>query len=638
MNAIKKIKQSLFAVALMVPLGGFSQTHNFENTCSNYSNSFALGCIPNWISTSGTPDTYGTSPGWTAPQGTRYAHMYARWYGSCLNPQNSEVIALNYSFQAGKTYRITYKAIGTGANVQISSKSTDWILTNGLINKSGGACTANEITPAIPAGSQTVASPTYTYNAWTQNQHTFTANANYSQLWFRFAITSTIMNYNVTADMALDAFTIEEVCIPTPAISGLSSFCEGSAISFNGSVSNGCTVTNNVWTVVESDQFGTPVAGATEWWSPWATGNPGTLNIPSVANGGPAMTCGKYYRIKLALQNAYTTWAETTKIIYINCPPAIKLKGSSGQICTGDVATIVPQVTNGGGAPHYVTITPISPAGAAVYSGPLASVNVTPSVTTTYQITITNQTTGCVASVNHTITVINNDPAFSLNVNTTNPSYFTLGLTANDPNGYNNSGFYYELIIEELNTTTNPFTAYYQNYGTDAWWNYPSVVETFKGYVSTGTGTFTQTPWGVYNVPAGQFLYNHTYRITRSVWNDQCPKKSFSVIVAPTKAGNGVEVYEDPKGPQSLELALMNRDQENSVEIFPNPSTGLYTIELDESNGAFIEVYNLLGKKVQDVKQTGASTTFDLTGFPKGVYFVKVTTDGEQLSKKIILE
>lgn len=621
----------------MIPLGSFSQTYNFENSCSNYSNSFALGCITNWISTSGTPDNGTTA--WPLYQGSRYAHMYARWDGSCANPQNSEGIALNYSFQAGKTYRITYHAIGTGGNVQISSKSTDWILTNGLINKSGGYCTANEITPAIPAGSQTVGSPTYTYTGWTQNQHTFTAGANYSQLWFRFAITSTIMNYNVTADMALDAFTIEEICTPTPAISGLSSFCEGSPISQTGSVSNGCTVTNNVWTVVECTQSGGTVAGATEWWSPWAAGNPGTLNIPSVANGGPAMTCGKYYKIKLALQNQYTTWSETTKIIYINCPPGIKLKGSTGQICTGDIGVIVPQVVMGGGAPHNVSITPISPAGPTIYNGPLASVNVTPSVTTTYQITITNQTTGCQSTTTHTVTVVNNDPAFSLNVNTTNPSYFTVGLTANDPNGYNNSGFYYSLIIEELNTSTNPYTAYYQDNGTDCWWNYPNV-ETFKGYISTGTGTFTQTPWNIPCAPiaAGQFLYNHTYRITRIVWNDQCPQKQFSMMVAPVKSGNGVEVYEDTKAPDYTQLALDRLDQENSVEIYPNPSTGLYTIELNETTEASIEIYNAMGNKVQDVKQTGAATSFNLTGLSKGIYFVKVVANGKQMSKKIILE
>jgi hypothetical protein len=64
--------------------------------------------------------------------------------------------------------------------------------------------------------------------------------------------------------------------------------------------------------------------------------------------------------------------------------------------------------------------------------------------------TVTDNVTGCSSTMQWFVNVVNNDPIFSLNINTIPATYFTVGLMANDPYGYNNSGFYYSLFIEEL--------------------------------------------------------------------------------------------------------------------------------------------------------------------------------------------
>ena len=51
-----------------------------------------------------------------------------------------------------------------------------------------------------------------------------------------------------------------------------------------------------------------------------------------------------------------------------------------------------------------------------------------------------------------------------------------------------------------------------------------------------------------------------------------------------------------------------------------------------------IEVYDALGKKVKSFEQTAFKSTFDLTGFPKGIYMVNISSHGSKTSKKIILE
>lgn len=646
MKTLSQLKKTLYMLAFMFFLGNSAwgqivYTQGFENPCSNYAYTFQNGCIPNWISTSGTPDTqssYGA-----APEGSRYAHCYAKWDGGCIHPAQSEGIALNYTFNAGTTYKITYKMkVNPGLNPASQSLAVNWILTNGLTNQSGGICTTGDNAPSIPAGSVTLPTPSYNWTSWTLNQHTFTPTSNFNQLWLRNVISSTVLNSLAQSTILVDDIQIEIICNnPAPAIASANSFCLGSPMSFVGSVANcSSTITNNVWTVVECTSTGGAVAGAVEWWSPWATGVPGTLTLPSAASGGPTIACGKYYRIKLAVQNPYTSWAETSKIIYINCLPSFKLKGSTSKICTGDLASLNASMNVGSNSTYTLDWTPISPAGSSIYNGPMGGVTVSPTVPTTYLATVTDNATGCSSTMQWYVNVVNNDPTFSLNINTTPANYFTMALSANDIYGYNNSGFYYSLIIEELDGNGN---AYYQDGGTDCWWNYPNQ-ETFQGYVSTGTGTFTQSGWGLCPAPAGQFLYNHTYRITRGVWNDQCAYRQFAMIITTVKSGNGhtIEAVEDPNAPDYGALSLTNaanhQAKENAISVYPNPGTGLYSIELADYTDASIEIYNVLGKKVKTVQQTTTKMTVDLTGFPKGVYFVNILSDGEQISKKIILE
>jgi hypothetical protein len=650
MKISKLIKKTIYSLIL---IAGFSNatwsqcqlvySEGFESTCSNYYTSFQTGCIPGWISTSGSPDTHSNFPSFSLYQGARYAHMYARYDYTCYPLlEQSEGIALNYNFQAGVTYKITYAARGSnGANPAAQVYSANWILTNGLVNKFGGVCTAGESTPAIPSGSQGLPPTVYNINSWTVNQHTFTPTSNFSQLWFRHNITSTTFNSIATSIMAIDDIKIEIVCTPNSTISGASSFCENTPISLVGSVTN-CSVTNNVWTVVESDQYGNVVSGATEWWSPWASGLPGTLNIPSASSGGPTMTCGKYYKIKLAVQNSCVAWTETSKVIYIKCPPSIKLKGSTVAICTGDNASLIANLLAGSGNPANCTLnwTPISPAGPTIYNGPMASVNVSPTQTTTYLATVTDNTTGCSTSAQWTVNVTNNDPSFTLTVNTTNSSYFTLSASANYFAGFSIPGFGYYWRVEELDASNNVIF-YFNN--PNCWWFPLSTPNVFSGIDCVSNSYSGASTISNCTIPAvGQFLYGHKYRITRGVWSDQCPWKQFSITVTPVKTANGIELVEDHTAPDFSALSSASIEANTAltkeVSIYPNPSTGLYTIELATTENSTIEIYNVFGAKVKTISQTAAKTKLDLTGFSKGIYWVSILSNGEQSRTKIILE
>lgn len=77
----------------------------------------------------------------------------------------------------------------------------------------------------------------------------------------------------------------------------------------------------------------------------------------------------------------------------------------------------------------------------------------------------------------------------------------------------------------------------------------------------------------------------------------------------------------------------------NSISIYPNPSNGIFTVNLGEINPSLIEVYDISGKIIlskKDFKNNNFETTIDLSSASQGVYFVKIVEDKQQIVKRII--
>lgn len=90
-----------------------------------------------------------------------------------------------------------------------------------------------------------------------------------------------------------------------------------------------------------------------------------------------------------------------------------------------------------------------------------------------------------------------------------------------------------------------------------------------------------------------------------------------------------------PTGVEELMIA------ENSIEIYPNPSNGVFTIQSIASNDElqFVEVYNMLGEKIHTSEKSKLSAyTVDLSYQSKGIYFVKVYRGEKCTTKKVVVE
>ena len=77
----------------------------------------------------------------------------------------------------------------------------------------------------------------------------------------------------------------------------------------------------------------------------------------------------------------------------------------------------------------------------------------------------------------------------------------------------------------------------------------------------------------------------------------------------------------------------------NKIVIYPNPSSGVYTIFSGNVPLDQLEVFDITGKvivKKNDVALTNNSATLNLTSLSDGVYFVRITSENQTTVKRII--
>ncbi len=91
--------------------------------------------------------------------------------------------------------------------------------------------------------------------------------------------------------------------------------------------------------------------------------------------------------------------------------------------------------------------------------------------------------------------------------------------------------------------------------------------------------------------------------------------------------------------PLTIEIVFTGQEkvEENIINVFPNPSTGLFRIEVQNASSQPIKIIDLNGKPVYTNVLKNNVTEFDLSYLPKGTYLIQILEGNKINLKQIIL-
>jgi hypothetical protein len=184
----------------------------------------------------------------------------------------------------------------------------------------------------------------------------------------------------------------------------------------------------------------------------------------------------------------------------------------------------------------------------------------------------------------------------------------TYSITVTDINGCN--------VIDAVSLVVNPkpSVSYVQN-PAFACENVSSIILS-PGIPSGGYYNGTSVTGNIFNPSAagsGSYPVNYIYSDTNG-----CSDTATSTITVSVCTG------------------IENAD-ENNISIYPNPIRDIITIKSSEIISA-INLYNILGEEVLLMKIGSNDVNIDLSSFSEGIYWIRVQTNKELITKKIVKE
>jgi hypothetical protein len=89
-----------------------------------------------------------------------------------------------------------------------------------------------------------------------------------------------------------------------------------------------------------------------------------------------------------------------------------------------------------------------------------------------------------------------------------------------------------------------------------------------------------------------------------------------------------------------IDGVLANQQFElNNIAVYPNPSKGIFNVEMGDITPKSIEVYDLTGKIIysrKDFQTNSSEIRVDLSAISSGIYFMKIASEDQSVAKRII--
>lgn len=107
-----------------------------------------------------------------------------------------------------------------------------------------------------------------------------------------------------------------------------------------------------------------------------------------------------------------------------------------------------------------------------------------------------------------------------------------------------------------------------------------------------------------------------------------------SLTINVTSCGNTTMI---PQNVTNCTNAVDELNWSYSINVFPNPSGGTFTIQSSKRISA-VEIINMLGEKIYAEQINSAQSDIDLNNKPQGMYLIKLISEKGTATKKIIIQ
>jgi hypothetical protein len=185
--------------------------------------------------------------------------------------------------------------------------------------------------------------------------------------------------------------------------------------------------------------------------------------------------------------------------------------------------------------------------------------------------------------------------------------------------------------VEVLFTTdpaSNPLSGWFGVLSTTAASNPCTSALTYEGCyygplnaTASGSGATADPYDGV--IPTNETVINHIY-LTGGT--------TYYFVVDGVAGGSGTYQF----GINTIITGINQLDANSDlVSVYPSPASSEITISLNASvNNANVTIYNAVGGLVKTINNANGATKVDVSTFAKGIYTVKVTSNGKALTQR----
>lgn len=409
-------------------------------------------------------------------------------------------------------------------------------------------------------------------------------------------------------------------------ISSATNFCCGGPINVTGIYTYNPAAQNHIWSIYQCDQQGNTYGAS--YVENAMNGNPGAYTFP--VNATSAMGCNQYLLVQLSvlLGTFPTQYYQTVfKIIHINAPVQAAITGSAscGIISASATPTGVGYTYTWSAFNGNTPYNPINASGSNMSAGP--------GVVNKAQVIVTDPN-GCTGTATQNINNPLPNMTGNFNMTFTSTAANEYYITINRMGNYSLTGVYDAFSVMDVangNMSWKPcWTSSTPTWGSNI------RLSGFDGASFMGFPMSPNTcPGTMYT--NGRFYKDKTYYIEHYLTYNGCSfpvHKYFNwsqgvISCWGCRTGAGEE--------GSMETVV---DPLDNFDVFPNPSNGAFMVMLNEEvENAQGELINVLGERVDAFTFSGSSYGYSPSQtLTPGIYLLRLTNNGKQLTKRIIIE